>query len=112
MDAVREIAAEYSVEIQEVMWDYCRPSTFDAPPFQVLERILHENFPDVIVAPFLLTAGTDARRFTDLADCILRFAPIDLSKQQFSSIHGKNENITIQNIGECVLFYRDFIKKI
>lgn len=112
MDAVREIAAEYGVEIQEVMRDYCRPSTFDAPPFQVLERILHENFPDVIVAPFLLTAGTDARRFTDLADCILRFAPIDLSKQQFSSIHGKNENITIQNIGECVLFYRDFIKKI
>ena len=112
MDEVRKIAAEYGVEIQEVMRDYCRPSSFQERPFQVLEQILHENFPDVIVAPFLLTAGTDARRFTDIADSILRFAPIDLNKQQFSSIHGKNENITIQNIGQCVLFYKDFIKRI
>ena len=59
-----------------------------------------------------MTAGTDARRFTGLADSILRFAPIDLNKQQFSSIHGKNENITIQNIGQCVLFYKDFIRRI
>ena len=112
MDAVRKIADEYGVEIQEVLRDYCRPSSFTERPFQVLEQILHENFPDVIVAPFLLTAGTDARRFTDIADSILRFAPIDLNQQQFSSIHGKNENITIQNIGQCVLFYKDFIKQI
>ena len=109
---IRKIADEYGVEIQEVLRDYCRPSSFEDRPFQVLEGILHENFPDVIVAPFLLTAGTDARRFSDLADSILRFAPIDLNKQQFSSIHGKNENITIQNIGQCVLFYKDFIKQI
>ena len=112
MNEIGQIADEYGVEIQEVLRDYCRPSSFSDRPFQVLEQILHENFPDVIVAPFLLTAGTDARRFTDIADSILRFAPIDLNKQQFSSIHGKNENITIQNIGQCVLFYKDFIRQI
>ena len=48
---------------------------------------------------FLLTAGTDARRFTDVADSILRFAPIDLDKAQYASIHGANEHIKIQNIG-------------
>lgn len=112
MGEIRKIAAKYGVEIQEILRDYCRPTAFQDRPFQVLEQILHENFPDVIVAPFLLTAGTDARRFTDLADSILRFAPIDLNKQQFSSIHGRNENITIQNIGQCVLFYKDFIKQI
>ena len=109
---IRKIADEYDIEIQEVLRDYCRPSSFESRPFLVLEQILHENFPDVIVAPFLLTAGTDARRFSDLADSILRFAPIDLNKQQFSSIHGKNENITIRNIGQCVLFYKDFIRQI
>ena len=112
MGEIRKLADEYGVENQQVLQDYCRPSSFETRPFRVLEQILHENFPDVIVAPFLLTAGTDARRFTDIADSILRFAPIDLNKQQFSSIHGKNENITIQNIGQCVLFYKDFIMKI
>ena len=77
-----------------------------------MENLLHENFPDIAVAPFLLTAGTDARRFTDVAENILRFAPIDLSKKQFATIHVDNEYISIKNIGECVVFYKDFIKRI
>ncbi len=109
---IQAIARDFGVEISLVERDYCQPTDFNARPFQVLERLLNENFPDVVVAPFLLTAGTDARRFTDIAGSILRFAPIDLNKQQFSSIHGKNENITILNIGQCVLFYKDFIKAI
>ncbi len=109
---IQKIAAKYGVEIELVERDYCEPTSFEGRAFRVLEEQLHENFPDVIVAPFLLTAGTDARRFTDIADAILRFAPIDLNPQQFSSIHGKNENITIQNIGQCVLFYKDFVRNI
>ena len=112
LDEIQSIAKEYGVEIEDVLRDYCEPTSFETRAFHVLEDLLHDNFPDVVVAPFLLTAGTDARRFTGPADSILRFAPIDLNKQQFSSIHGKNENITIQNIGQCVLFYKDFICRI
>ncbi len=109
---IQKIADACGVEIAQVSRDYCQPTDFTCRPFQVLEAQLNENFPDVVVAPFLLTAGTDARRFTDIADAILRFAPIDLSREQFATIHGKNENITIENIGQCVLFYKDFIQKI
>ncbi len=112
LQEIRKLAGKYGVDIALVTRDYCQPSSFESRAFQVLEAQLHENFPDVIVAPFLLTAGTDARRFTDIADAILRFAPIDLSKQQFATIHGANENITIQNIGQCVLFYQDFLRNI
>ncbi len=112
LEQIGKIAAKYQVELELIMEDYCKPSSFTSRSFQVLEAQLHKNFPDVIVAPFLLTAGTDARRFTDIADSILRFAPIDLNPQQFSSIHSKNENITIENIGQCVLFYKDFIQNI
>ncbi len=109
---VQKIAQKHGVEVELTLRDYCPPSSFTDRPFQVVEQLLNENFPDVIVAPYLLTAGTDARRFGDLADSILRFAPIDLSKEQFASIHNSNENITVQNIGQCVLFYKDFIRKI
>ena len=112
MAKVRKIGEKLGVEIEEVERDYCPPSSFRSQPYQVVEGLLHENFPDVITAPFLLTAGTDARRFAGLCDNILRFAPIDLNKEQFASIHSKNENITIQNIGQCVLFYKDFVKRI
>ena len=83
---IKEIGKKYGVEIEEIERDYCQPSSFDSEPYKLLKEIMNEHFPDVIVAPFLLTAGTDARRFTDVADSILRFAPIDLDKAQFGTI--------------------------
>ena len=112
LEKIREIGKKYGVEVEEIYHDYCNPTDFNGGAFAVTEEILHENFPDVAVAPFLLTAATDARRFTDVADNIIRFAPVDLDKAQFASIHGANERIKIKNLGECVLFYKDFIKKI
>lgn len=112
LEKIKKIGEKYGVEIEEIERDYCRPTSYDSEGFKTVEAVLNENFPDVCVAPFLLTAGTDARRLTDVADCILRFAPIDLSKAQFATIHNANENIGIDNVGECVLFYKDFIKKI
>ena len=112
LEKIKRIAEKYGVEITETERDYCRPTDFDGEAFKVVEALLEENFPDVCIAPFLLTAGTDARRFTDVADNILRFAPIDLSKEQFATIHNANERIGIKNVGECVVFYKDFIKRI
>ena len=111
LEKIKEIAKKYSVEIEEIERDYCKPSSFESRQYKHLEKIMNENFPDVIVSPFLLTAGTDARRFTDVADSILRFAPIDLDKKQYATIHAANEHIKIKNIGECVCFYKDFITK-
>lgn len=110
LEEIKRIAAKYGVTIEEIERDYCRPTDFEGEAFKTVERLLNANFPDVIVAPFLLTAGTDARRFTDVADSILRFAPIDLSREQFATVHGANENIAVKNIGQCVLFYKDLIQ--
>ena len=109
---IRKIAEKYNVEIELTERDFCRPTDFNGESFCKVEALLHDNFPDVAVVPFLLTAGTDARRFTDVADSILRFAPIDLNKEQFATIHNANEHIAIANIGECVQFYKDFIQRI
>lgn len=111
LEKIKQIGKKYGVEIELLERDYCEPTDFTGKPYQILKEVLNQNFPDVIVAPFLLTAGTDARRFTGIADSILRFAPIDLDAEQYASIHGANEHIKINNIGECVCFYKDFVKK-
>ena len=108
---IENIAKKYGVKLTLINEDYCMPSTYQSDAYAILKETLNENFPDVVVAPFLLTAGTDARRFSEVATNILRFAPIDLNKEQFASIHGDNEYIHLKTIGECVLFYKDFIKK-
>lgn len=112
LEQIKAIGTKYGVTIEEVERDYCEPTDFESEAYKTVESLLHENFPDVAVVPFLLTAGTDARRFTGIADHILRFAPIDLNKKQFATIHGDNEHIGIKNIGECVMFYKDLIRKI
>lgn len=112
LDEIKRIADKYGVKIEEMERDYCKPTDINGEAFKMVESLLHRNFPDVAVAPFLLTAGTDARRFSDIADNILRFAPIDLSRAQFATIHNANEHISVKNIGECVVFYRDLIQMI
>lgn len=112
LEQIKQIGKKYGVEIEQVERDYCEPTDFTEEPYQILKEVLNQNFPDVIVAPFLLTAGTDARRFTGIANSILRFAPIDLNQEQYASVHGANEHIKIDNIGECVCFYKDFVYKL
>ena len=112
LEKIKAIGAKYGVTIEETERDYCVPTDFEGQAYKTVEALLHENFPDVAVVPFLLTAGTDARRFTDVADNILRFAPIDLNKKQFSTIHAADEHIGIENIGQCVVFYKDLIRKL
>lgn len=109
---IKEIAQKYDVDIHLVERDYCKPSSFETKEFALVKKILNQNFPDVLVSPYLLTAGTDARRFSEIATNILRFAPIDLDEKQFKSIHGDKEHIYIENIGQCVMFYYDLIKEI
>ena len=111
LEKIKKIGETYGVTIEETQRDYCRPTDFHGEAYKTVEALLHENFPDVAVVPFLLTAGTDARRFTDVADHILRFAPIDLNKKQFATIHADDEHIGIENIGQCVVFYKDYVQK-
>lgn len=111
LDKIKKTASKYGVEIEQTLRDYCEPTDYTGAPYNIVKDILNKNFPDVTVAPFLLTAGTDARHFTGIADNILRFAPIDLDREQYASIHGSNEHIKIKNVGECVCFYKDYIKR-
>ena len=110
LEEFKRIAKKYAIEIEQIERDYCIPSSANTPQFARLKEVLNKNFPDVIVSPFLLTAGTDARHLGNVADCILRFAPIDLDTKQYASIHNVNEHIKVKNVGECVEFYKDFIK--
>ncbi len=112
LEQIKKIGSKYGVEIEELERDYCQPTDFNGEAYKTVEELLHETFPDVAVVPFLLTAGTDARRLTDVADNILRFAPIDLNKEQFATIHNANEHIAVKNVGECVVFYKKFIIKV
>ena len=61
------------------------------------------------VAPGLVTAGTDSRYMTSVADDVYRFAPMHASIDEFGMIHGTNEKMSLENLRRMTDFYTRLI---
>ena len=80
-----------------------------SPGFKMLQRTIHQVFPDVIVAPSLLIGRTDSRYFAALTRNIYRFVPMRLKQEDLQRIHGRDERISLDNYEEIVRFYMQLI---
>lgn len=107
---IHELAEKYKIDVETIFDEFPLPSSFKSGPYKRIKQTIYEIFPDVEVAPFILPAGSDARHFTKISDNVIRFAPITLSNEQFSSVHNPNERIHLQSIGQAVLFYKQLVK--
>jgi carboxypeptidase PM20D1 len=79
-------------------------------PYRALNRTIREIFPDVIVAPGLMVAGTDTRHYAGITDTILRFTPVRANGDDLKRFHGTNERLSIQGFGDMIRFYRRLIE--
>lgn len=112
IERIKKIAQKYDIQIENAKSgnEYYPPADMSKAPFDYVKNIVGNVFPAVAVAPFILPAGTDARHMTDICDCVIRFAPIDIDDQQYASVHSENENISLKAIGNAVEFYTQIIK--
>jgi carboxypeptidase PM20D1 len=85
-------------------------SDVDSKSFMVLQRTIRQMFPDSIVAPFLMVAGTDTKHYAEISDNIFRFLPMRLTSEDLKRIHGKNERISLKNYEEIIKFYIQLIR--
>jgi carboxypeptidase PM20D1 len=78
--------------------------------YRALNRTIREIFPDVIVAPGLMVAGTDSRHYTGISDNILRFTPVRANADDLKRFHGTNERLSIEGYADMIRFYRRLIE--
>ncbi len=64
---------------------------------------------DLIVTPYLVMAGTDAKHFSDLSDSVYRFAFNRLTPDTLERMHGINEQIKVDDYVDVVKFFRELI---
>ena len=107
---LRRIAEQYGVTLEVTQSEYHLPANLRSPGYLFARRTAQEMFPGAAVAPFILPAGTDARHLLDVSDAVVRFAPIEINDQQYGSVHGDDENISLPAIGNAVAFYRQLLK--
>ncbi len=111
IEAIKKIAKKYGVTVTDgENNEYHKPADMTKPAFAYTKDCIAKIFPNVASAAYILPAGTDARHLSDICDCVIRFAPIEMDSQQFASVHSENENISLKAIGNAVEFYKYYLK--
>ncbi len=110
--AIKKIAEKYDIET-EVLYSRDASAVTDCggEEFRFLARCMAECFPDTVVTPYLMTGGTDSRRFEIVCDNVLRFTPTRLTPAQIAAMHAANENIGVKALAEGVKAYRYYLEK-
>jgi carboxypeptidase PM20D1 len=86
-------------------------SKSDNDSFAMLRDAIYRVTQDdsLIVAPYLVTAGTDAKHYTGLSDSIYRFAFNRFTPETLERMHGINEQINVDDYVDVVKFFRELI---
>ena len=108
--AFKAIADKYDITLETERDEYYAPADMSSPAYAYAFDCLAKVFPRYHAAPYILPAGTDAWRLTPVCNCVLRFAPTRMSKQQLGSIHAENENMDISAVAEAAAFYKYFVR--
>lgn len=79
--------------------------------FAVLKEAIEHTFGDVVVVPYLMSGGSDARHYQVLSEHIYRFSPVVMTKEDIASIHSADEKISLENLEKGFVFFKDYLKQ-
>ena len=77
--------------------------------FNALQKTSREIFPNALVSPSLVIAGTDGRHYEPVSENIFRFMPVQFSTDDLKRIHGIDERISVENYKNMIAFYYQLI---
>lgn len=108
---IKKINKKYPLELKVLEGhNPSKLSDSEAPGYKLMEEAITTVFGDVLVAPYLTLARTDAAKYEPVAKNMYRFAPYKVDNRELSSIHSVNERISIKNVYLAKSFYTYIMK--
>ena len=103
----REVVADPRVSVRAIAGarDPSLVSPTDGPAYAAVERSVRRIFPDTVIAPSLVVAGTDARHYEPVAKAIYRFLPVRADPTDLKRFHGTDERIAVSDYARAIAFY-------
>jgi carboxypeptidase PM20D1 len=65
----------------------------------------------VLVAPYMVRGGTDARYFYGLSPNVYRFLMVRIDPDTIKYLHGIDEHISVENFSQAITFYYHMIRQ-
>jgi len=108
LQEIREMASSEDVDVDVVLPPIPSSVTpYDSPLYRLMENVLKEEVPDAQVAPFINVGGTDSKHFRLRGIPCYGIIPVIITSEDLSTIHGKNEKISIDNLSRGIrVMYR------
>lgn len=73
--------------------------------YERLRDTICNTFDDIVVAPYMFIAASDARFYNPLTDNVFRFGPFINSLDDQSRIHGINERLHVDQLEKATQFF-------
>ena len=113
LNHIRQVLKDLPVEIEPIHLD--EPSALsptDTDSYRLIEDLIGEFCDDVVTAPYLVMAATDARKYECVSQNIYRFTPYVIDNDDLGKMHGTNENISIANVNRCIGFFMTLMERL
>jgi len=105
-ERIEAVIDDERVEVTKSMVNEPSPvSSTDTFGFRLLQETIQASDENVLVAPYLVQGGTDAKHFVDLSDSVYRFIMVRGNRDTLRRMHGVNEQIRIDDYTSAVRFY-------
>ena len=84
-------------------------SPIDGEGYAVVNQSIKEVFPDLLTAPSLVIAATDARYYHKISQNVYRFIPYFLNPENLACFHGIDERVSVAEFENGIRFYRQVV---
>jgi len=125
LERIRRVMGDDRIQV-EVAYDGAAqdPSPVSDPSgeaYAVLARSIHETLgstgaatgsgePPLVVVPYLVVGGTDAKYYSGRSPNVFRFLPVDFGDAGLGAIHGTDERIAASDFADAVRFFQRLVR--
>ncbi|WP_153737535.1 M20 family peptidase [Aquibacillus halophilus] len=79
--------------------------------FEAIQQASRNVYPQSVIAPYLMFAGSDAKHYDKISENTYRFLPVLLTSEDLKRMHGTNEHLSVENFVNAIKFYVEVIKE-